>query len=63
MVSDQNIEDIDTGNEIVAIFDEDALGGENRIEIGSYNGGAKLLHRDAAFFLDENSVNKLAAVK
>lgn len=63
VVSDQNIEDIDTGNEIVAIFDEDALGGENRIEIGSYNGGAKLLHTDAAFFLDENSINKLAAVK
>ena len=58
--ADQNIGDIDTGNEIVIIYNEDELeGGEVIVNSTSM----KLLHRDREFFIDENVKDRIAAEK
>ena len=63
VANDQNIEDIDTGNEVVFIFNEDELGEESVIISGAAGGSTKLLHRSSDFFTDPKYIEKLAAEK
>jgi hypothetical protein len=57
---DQNIGDIDTGSEVVIIYNEDETSGGEVIVSGT---SMMLLHRDREFFIDEKVKEKLGAEK
>ncbi|MCR5147560.1 MAG: hypothetical protein K6C35_01200 [Eubacterium sp.] len=61
--NDQNIGDVDTGNELVTVFDEKLLDEDAAAHFGCSIDKAVILHRNAEFFTDEASVERLAAVK
>ncbi|MBR6217744.1 MAG: hypothetical protein IKQ63_04400 [Eubacterium sp.] len=63
IVNDQNIEDVDTGNELVPVFNEEELDSESYLRFGARNDAARLLHRGSEFFVDERSGEKLASEK
>ncbi len=63
VANDQNIGDIDTGNEVVIIYNEAELGEGAIVISGATRDKAMLLHRGTEFFTDANSVEKLAAEK
>ena len=63
LAEDQNISDIDTGNEVIIIYNENELAEGSITVSGASRDKAMLLHRGPDFFTDERIIEKLAADK